>query len=219
LVDGVSQLQAGSSSFGNGLEKYAFGVSQVGEGASKLANGANQLNANSAALNEGSSALVKGTEQLASNLPTLSNGVIQLADGAGKINEGSSALAEGSGKLGEGISSLPDGTVGLSEKLSYGAKEISEYKTTDDNYSMIAEPTQVKEQKSSDVPNYGHALAPYVLSLGLFALTATLVMILSTIPPLEGNSFSSTFSTRSSSTCVMLSVYFTSVPTGIFKYT
>ncbi|MEY8755295.1 YhgE/Pip family protein [Peribacillus frigoritolerans] len=168
LVDGVSQLQAGSSSFGNGLEKYAFGVSKVGEGASKLANGANQLDANSAALNEGASALVKGTEQLAGNLPTLSNGVIQLADGAGKINEGSSALAEGSGKLGEGISSLQDGTVELSEKLSDGEKEISENKTTDDNYSMIAEPTQVKEQKSSDVPNYGHALAPYVLSLGLF---------------------------------------------------
>ncbi|CAH0232832.1 ESX secretion system protein YueB [Peribacillus sp. Bi96] len=168
LVDGVSQLQVGSASLGTGLEKYTLGVGQVGEGANKLADGANQLNANSASLNNGSSALVKGTEQLASNLPTLSNGVIQLTDGAGKINEGSSALAEGSSKLGDGISTLQDGTGELSEKLSDGAEEISKNKTTNDNYSMIAEPTKVKEQKSSKVPNYGHALAPYVLSLGLF---------------------------------------------------
>ena len=168
LVNGVSQLQTGSAAFGSGLEKYTFGVKKVGEGASKLADGANELNANSAALNNGSSALVEGTEQLASNLPTLSNGVIQLADGAGKINEGSSKLAKGSNKLGDGISSLKDGTKELSQKLSDGAEEINSNETSEANYSMIAEPTKVKEQKISKVPNYGHALAPYVLSLGLF---------------------------------------------------
>lgn len=168
LVDGVSQLQVGSTTFEQGLEKYTFGVQKVGEGANKLAVGANELNANSAALNNGSVALLDGTEQLASNGPTLSNGVMQLVEGAAKISDGSSALAEGSNKLGDGLSTLKDGTSELSEKLSDGAEEISENKTTDDNYNMIANPTDVKELKSSKVPNYGHALAPYVLSLGLF---------------------------------------------------
>ena len=67
-------------------------------------------------------------------------------------------------------------------------------------------------------PKFGCTLL--LLSLGLFALTATLVMILSTMPPgCVGSSFARIFCTLPSNTCVMLSVYLTSVPTGNFRYT
>ncbi len=68
------------------------------------------------------------------------------------------------------------------------------------------------------LPKFGCTLL--LLSMGLFALTATFAIMLSTIEPsTPGFSSFNTCCTLPSNTRVMESVYFISVPTGIFRYT
>ncbi|WP_256204471.1 YhgE/Pip family protein [Planococcus faecalis] len=86
-------------------------------------------------------------------------------------------LEDGSGELGQGLTELEEGTSELTTSLSDGAEDVASKQVTDDNYEMIAAPATATESERSDVPNYGHALAPYILSLALFvgALSFNLV--------------------------------------------
>ncbi|EUJ22735.1 yhgE/Pip domain-containing protein [Listeria grandensis FSL F6-0971] len=154
LVGGVSQLADGSTDLNNGITTYTNGVGDVHNGISQASAGASKLAQNSPALLDGSSALANGTNQLAAQVPGL-------IDGTGK-------LAAGSTKLGTGLATLSDGTGELATKLKDGATEVGKIDPTSKTYDMIAQPTDLTEKKLSNVPNYGHGLAPYVLSLGLY---------------------------------------------------
>jgi putative membrane protein len=177
LVQGASELQKGSEQLKEGTSAYAAGVGEVAEGASQLQEGSSQLAANSEGLNAGANELKEGTSQLVEGLPALSNGAGELAEGAGTLGDGANALENGSEKLGGGIGQLQKGTDKLAGSLGDGAEEIGNAELTDANAEMIAAPATATENKLSNVPNYGHALAPYILSLGLYvgALSFNLV--------------------------------------------
>ncbi len=168
LKSGVSELAKGSSTLTTGIDQINDGLNsldhnsgQLVNGVTSLTTGLNQLSSNLPQLQMGTLALASGTNQLGL-------GLRKLADGSIQLNEGSVKLAEGSILLGGGIGTLKDGTLALSQKLSDGAKQISDIKTNKQTYDMFANPTKLSEEKLSSVPNYGHALAPYVLSLGLY---------------------------------------------------
>ncbi|WP_239256155.1 YhgE/Pip domain-containing protein [Listeria ilorinensis] len=174
-TEGVSKLQDGSQEISTNLAKVAGGVQalnqnsgQLVSGSQQLAGGLNQMTAQLPAMQDGTSQLAAGLGTLQSGMPLLQNGAGQLADGAGQISDGSGKLADGSKTLGDGLSAVKDGTSELSGKLSDGAKQINDTQATDKTYNMFAAPTKLSEEKLSDVPNYGHGLAPYVLSLGLY---------------------------------------------------
>lgn len=177
LVDGASALQKGSSELQSGTAAYTAGVAEVAEGAGQLKAGTDELASNSAALNSGAGNLADGAQQLAGGLPKLTEGADKLAGGATGIHEGAEALETGSGELSEGIGKLADGSSELAGSLSDGAQEINGAQLTDANIEMIAAPATTTESELSEVPNYGHALAPYILSLGLYvgALSFNLV--------------------------------------------
>ncbi|EAD1107991.1 YhgE/Pip domain-containing protein [Listeria monocytogenes] len=178
LADGVNQLTGGSQALNNGLKKINDGTTELdnksGElnsGATKLANGMNafsgQLPALSNginALNNGAIQLADGTNELADKVPKLQNGAVALSNGAGEIQNGSAQLAAGSAQLGTGIDKLNTGAT----KLAAGSQQMSQINPTNKNFNMFASPDKVNHKNYSTVPNYGAALAPYVMSLALY---------------------------------------------------
>ncbi|WP_251547723.1 YhgE/Pip domain-containing protein [Limosilactobacillus caecicola] len=153
-TNGVDTAAAGSNTLTSGINQYTAGVAQASAGAG-------QLTANSAALNSGAGQLASALGQLNQQVPTLVAGVNQLAAGTQQLVDNSPALVQGIVKLNTGAGQL-------ASALGKGAKTVNGIKPTKKTAKMIAEPTRVKHKSYSYVPNYGHALAPYVLSVALY---------------------------------------------------
>lgn len=151
---GVAQADSGAGQLASGVQQYTAGVSQLGSGIG-------QLNANSSALNSGAGQLASALGMLNGQVPALVAGVNQLAAGTQQLQDNSPALVTGIAKLNAGASQL-------ATALDNGAKKVNGIKTTSKTAKMIAEPSAVKHSNYSYVPNYGHALAPYVLSVALY---------------------------------------------------
>ena len=174
LVSGIQTYTAGVSQVNAGLEKIASNNETLTNGASALADGTSTLNSNVPALTQGITALSNGVDQLAngtstlvSNNSTLMNGANQLASGAGQISDGAGQLAAGSDTLGEGIESAADGVNTLNDALKSGAEE-SKIDSTDKTTDMVATPVETSHKEISKVENNGHAMAPYMMSVGLY---------------------------------------------------
>lgn len=151
---GVATAAAGANNLNKGIGQYTTGVAQAGAGA-------NQLVANSPALISGAGQLASALAQLNAQVPSLISGINLLAAGTQQLADNSPALISG-------ITQLNDGASQLASQLGKGAKTINGIKPTGKTAKMFAEPTTVKHKNYSYVPNYGHALAPYVLSVALY---------------------------------------------------
>ena len=174
LVAGVQAYTAGVDSLQKGLTKIADNNTALTSGATALADGTSKLNSNVPELTKGITALTSGVDQLAtgtstlvSNNATLMNGANQLSDGAGQISDGASKLAAGSDTLGDGIKSAADGVTTLNDALKSGAEE-SKIDSTDKTTDMVATPVETSHKETSKVENNGHAMAPYMMSVGLY---------------------------------------------------
>ena len=161
LNSGIGQYTAGVAQAGAGVDQLASGIGQYTAGVGQLGNGIAQLNANSAALNSGAAQLAGALGQLNGQVPALVAGVNQLAAGTQQLQDNSPALISGIARLNAGASQL-------ATSLAGGAKQINGIKTSPRTAKMFAEPTALKHTDYSYVPNYGHALAPYVLSLAIY---------------------------------------------------
>lgn len=143
-----------------GVQAYTAGVDSLQKGLTQIAD-------NNTALTSGVDQLTSGTSTLVSNNATLMNGANQLSDGAGQISGGASKLAAGSDTLGDGIKSAADGVTTLNDALKSGAKE-SQIDSTDKTTDMVATPVETSHKEISKVENNGHAMAPYMMSVGLY---------------------------------------------------
>lgn len=153
-TNGVDTAAAGAGTLTSGIGQYTAGVAQAGAGAG-------QLTANSGALNSGAGQLAGALGQLNGQVPALTAGVNQLAAGTQQLVDNSPALVQG-------IVRLNSGAGRLASALGRGAKTVNGIKTSPRTAKMIAEPSVEKHSNYSYVPNYGHALAPYVLSVALY---------------------------------------------------
>lgn len=174
LVAGVQAYTAGVDSLQKGLTQIADNNTALTSGATALADGTSKLNSNVPELTKGITALTSGVDQLAtgtstlvSNNATLMNGANQLSDGADQISDGASKLAAGSDTLGDGIKSAADGVTTLNGALKSGAEE-SKIDSTDKTTDMVATPVETSHKEISKVENNGHAMAPYMMSVGLY---------------------------------------------------
>ncbi len=161
LASGIGQYTAGVAQAGAGAGQLASGIGQYTAGVGQLGNGISQLNANSGALNAGAAQLAGALGQLNGQVPALVAGVNQLAAGTQQLQDNSPALISGIARLNAGASQL-------ATSLEGGAKKVNGIKTSPRTAKMFAEPTTLKHTDYSYVPNYGHALAPYVLSVALY---------------------------------------------------
>lgn len=153
-TNGVDTAAAGAGTLTSGIGQYTAGVAQAGAGVG-------QLTANSSQLNAGAGQLAGALGQLNGQVPALTAGVNQLTAGTQQLVDNSPALVQG-------IIKLNVGATKLSTALGKGAKTINGIKTSPRTAKMIAEPSVEKHSNYSYVPNYGHALAPYVLSVALY---------------------------------------------------
>ncbi|WP_035191205.1 YhgE/Pip domain-containing protein [Ligilactobacillus equi] len=165
LNTGFAQINSGlgkyTSQLATGLWVLNGQIPTLTAGVNQLANGTGQLAANSGALNAGAGQLASGLGTLNSKVPTLSSGIGQLANGTNQLVANSPALTAGAGKIGAG-------NLQLSTALAGGVKKIDQINMNDENASMFAAPSNLKHKNYSYVPNYGHALAPYMLSVALY---------------------------------------------------
>lgn len=160
-ASGASQLSANSASLTNGANQLQSGVSQYTAGVNQANAGTGQLTANSAALVSGANQLATALIQLNAKVPSLVSGVSALASGTQKLVDNSPALVAGTAKLNAGAGELAD-------KLISGAEKVNAVQPSKKAAKMFSAPTTVKHTNYSYVPNYGHALAPYVLSVALY---------------------------------------------------
>lgn len=172
---GTETLAAGAQTLTTGLATYTAGVSALNSnsaaltsGTQQLADGAKTLGSGATTLANGTSTLYNGTKTLVANNSKLNSGAAQLTDGAGQIRDGSGQLYDGSKELGDGLKKLDDGSDTLQSSLADGAETVKENKAEDVNYEMIAAPVDDDEAKMTEVPNNGHAMAPYMMSVGLW---------------------------------------------------
>ncbi|WP_261810533.1 YhgE/Pip domain-containing protein [Levilactobacillus humaensis] len=161
LTSGVSQLLDGSNTLAKKGSELTSGTASLNSGIGQVASGVSQLNGNSAQLNSGASQLSSGLSTLNGKIPTLTSGVNQLADGSAKLDANSNKLMQGTKKLNKGTGTL-------AKSLKSGADQINAQPLTSKTADMFAAPTHLKHESYSYVPNYGHALAPYVLSVALY---------------------------------------------------
>lgn len=161
LNQGFDTLTANDTKLKEGAKALKNNTPAVTKGISDLASGAKQLNT-------GTSDLLAGTKELTSNNITLLSGVSQLSEGAAQISDGSLKLYDGSLTLQDGMNKLQDGSKELHDAVQDGADEVKEVDTNTDTYEMFATPIEDEETKITHVENNGHAMAPYMMSVGLW---------------------------------------------------
>lgn len=160
LEQTVNGIYAISSNYGQ-VKKLNDGMQTMNKSLPTLADGVKQLD-------DGSKQLNAGMKKLTANSAKLNSGASQLSDGLNTLNGQIPALADGVNKLADGSTQVKDGNKELADKLGEASDKLTDVKLTNNTAKMIAAPTKTKQEKYSDVPNYGHALAPYFMSVSLF---------------------------------------------------
>lgn len=170
LNDNSAQLNSGATQLSSGASQLASGAKSLDSGADELKSGTNQLADGTKTLDDGTKTLTNGFATLTANNSKLTSGANQLADGAVTLNDGADKLYDGSITLGNGLSDLKDGANTLKTGLEDGQKTIDENKGDDAVYEMISSPVESNETKISNVENNGHAMAAYMMCVGLWVL-------------------------------------------------
>lgn len=170
LNDNSAQLNSGATQLSSGASQLASGAKTLDSGADELKSGTDQLADGTKTLDDGTKTLTSGFAALTANNSKLASGANQLADGAVTLNDGADKLYDGSITLGNGLSDLKDGANTLKTGLEDGQKTIDENKGDDAVYEMISSPVKSNETKISNVENNGHAMAAYMMCVGLWVL-------------------------------------------------
>lgn len=172
LIPGAKTLESGISQSAQAIEglRNASGTLRTGAGAVKdgTAQLALGMKDGISKLEEGSKALLQGSGELTDNSEALLTGSSQLTQGAEKIGEGAALLADGSVAEGEGLVQVQDGSKELQSALQDGADTVKDQHASKDTIEMIAAPVTAQEEIVSQVPNNGHAMAPYMMSVALW---------------------------------------------------
>ena len=141
---------------------------QLQVGVSALNNGVNQLAPNAITAFNGYNSVRFANNQLLAGSASLTNGLSEAKSGSQKLANGASLLESRSGALIDGTSQLASGADTLANKLADASNRIKIQPTGATTQQQIANPVKSETTEKGNVPNYGYALAPYVLSLSLF---------------------------------------------------
>ena len=141
---------------------------QLQAGVSALNNGVNQLAPNAITAFNGYNSVRFANNQLLAGSASLTNGLNEAKSGSQKLANGASLLESRSGALIDGTSQLTSGADTLANKLTDASNRIKIQPTGATTQQQIANPVKSEMTEKGNVPNYGYALSPYVLSLSLF---------------------------------------------------
>ena len=141
---------------------------QLQAGVSTLNKGVNQLAPNAITAFNGYNSVRFANNQLLAGSASLTNGLNEAKSGSQKLANGASLLESRSGALIDGTSQLASGADTLANKLADASNRIKIQPTGATTQQQIANPVKSEMIEKGNVPNYGYALSPYVLSLSLF---------------------------------------------------
>lgn len=175
LSTGASDLKDGASALKTGAETAATGASDLKDGASDLAtgsltlsNGASDLKDGAKTLSDGADTLVENNQTILDGSTALKDGASSLATGASDLKDGAKDLDDGASTLAESLPDLVDGTKTLYDGLSEGSEKLSDTNKEDVNAMMFSSPLEITETKITNVNDNGHAMAAYMMSVGLW---------------------------------------------------
>lgn len=141
---------------------------QLQTGVSTLNNGVNQLAPNAITALNGYNGVRAANNRLLAGSTSLTNGLAQAQTGSQQLANGAWLLDSRSDVLTNGASQLTCGADTLATKLADASRQLKIQPTGAATQQQMANPVKSETTKQGDVPNYGYALAPYVLSLSLF---------------------------------------------------
>ena len=141
---------------------------QLQAGVSALNNGVNQLAPNAITAFNGYNSVRFANNQLLAGSASLTNGLSEAKSGSQKLANGASLLESRSGALIDGTSQLANGADALANKLADASNRVKIQPTGATTQQQTANPVKSEMTEKGNVPNYGYALSPYVLSLSLF---------------------------------------------------
>ena len=141
---------------------------QLQTGVSTLNNGVNQLAPNAITALNGYNSVRAANNQLLAGSTSLTNGLAQAQTGSQQLANGAQLLDSRSSILTNGTSQLAGGADTLTTKLADASRQLKIQPTGAATQQQMASPVKSETTKQGEVPNYGYALAPYVLSLSLF---------------------------------------------------
>lgn len=142
--------------------------STLQQGTASLNTGALRLVPSLEASLSGYNTLRNANSQLLTGSTLLTRGLTTTYDGSQRLSNGAKLLQTNSFNLNNGVAQLHAGSTTLASGLVKAANQIKLQPTSELTQDQLASPVTSTEIKEGDVPNYGYALAPYVLSLGLF---------------------------------------------------
>ena len=150
------------------IQQLSAQQTQLQVGVSALNNGVNQLTPNAITAFNGYNSVRFANNQLLAGSASLTNGLSEAKSGSQKLANGASLLESRSGALIDGTSQLASGADTLANKLADASNRIKIQPTGATTQQQIANPVKSEMTEKGNVPNYGYALSPYVLSLSLF---------------------------------------------------
>lgn len=188
LIAELSAVQQQAAALSQGIDAYTAGADAAADAGLQLAAGVTQLRAGVDSLKSGMSdlnggmiSLRSGTSSLAESAPALTEGITQAASGAEQIQQqgtlalrrGAADLDNGLGRLGEGAADLKNGTSLLASEAARISSETEVFsdgsrEQRDEIVDMFAAPLEIEEEQVTYVADNGHAMAPYMMSVGLW---------------------------------------------------
>ncbi len=168
LADGAQTLSDGTSSLADGIAQADQGAQDLADGTSSLSNGVLQIQSGTTTLMNGADALTSNNSTLANGSDSLTNGAAALNNGAGDLVDGTRRLADGTTELADSLPALSEGTSELQNGLMTGADEITSTSMNENNAEMMADPVELNETRITEVADNGHAMAAYMMSVGLW---------------------------------------------------
>lgn len=184
----MSQIAAGSAEKGalavvsevnSNLSTYDEMFSTLKLSTKTLSDGLNTLSTGTTKLREGS-------DKLVANNSKLQSGMSSLLDGTNKISSGVNELQTGSVTLKDGLQTAYNGSNTLQTSLADGAKSVKDTtsKINNNTLEMFASPVDSSKTEVTKVADNGHAMAAYMMVVGLWVGC----MALCTIYPLTKDS-------------------------------
>ena len=188
LAAELSALQQQAAALSQGIDAYTAGADtaadaglQLAAGVTQLQAGVDSLRSGMSDLNSGIISLRSGTSSLAESAPALTEGITQAAGGAEQIQQqgtlalrlGAAVLDNGLGQLGEGAADLKNGTSLLASEAARISSETEIFsdgsrEQREEIVDMFAAPLEIEEEQVTYVADNGHAMAPYMMSVGLW---------------------------------------------------
>lgn len=167
LLQGANALQSGLKTLEQAGSSLHDGAAALSHAFPSFMNGITALKNGSKELEEGSSSLTQGLTRLQASGKELTAGASSLSDGADRISDGSDRLYDGSVLLGKGVENAKEGADTLSSSLKDGASRLTNAGTSG-SADLFAAPVTTEETRITSVPDNGHAMAPYMMSVALW---------------------------------------------------